>query len=59
MMDMNEILELERKNNEQRLEASIKQAHFENKQMVLNAGIDIITRQMAANTLAVLYGALK
>jgi hypothetical protein len=51
-MEMKDILELERKHNEQMLEAKTKQAHYENKQQTINAGISILSMQMSSNIIA-------
>jgi hypothetical protein len=58
-MTMEEILELQRKHNDQMLEQKLKQVRYENRQRTLNAGIDIIAMRMRMNTLALMYSAIR
>jgi len=55
-METKEILELERKHNEQMLEYKIQKARHENQQAMINLGVDIISEQMKANTMALFAG---
>jgi len=55
-MNLQEILELERKHNEQMLEHKLSAARYENQQTVINLGVHIISEQMKANTMALFAG---
>jgi len=55
-MEIEEILELERKNEEQKLKSKLSQAKRENQQKLLNIGITIISMQMQQNTAALFAG---
>lgn len=57
-MEMVEILELERKNNEQKAEWAIKQARYENQQEMINTAVFIIGKQMEINNMALFSGLL-
>ena len=47
-----QILELERRNNEQKLKQRLAAEKYERQQVALNLSIQIITEQMKANTMA-------
>jgi len=55
-MDLKEILELERKHNEQVREHKLRVARHENKQAMINLGVHIISEQMKVNTMALFAG---
>ena len=55
-MDLKEILELERKHNEQMLENKLRVARYESKQAMINLAVHIISEQMKANTMALFAG---
>ena len=55
-MDMKEILELERKHNEQVLERKLESVRYENQQAAINLGVYIISEQMKANAMALFAG---
>jgi len=55
-MDMKEILELERKHNEQVLEHRLESVRYENQQAMINLGVYIISEQMKANAMALFAG---
>ena len=55
-MKLKEILELERKHNEQMLDNKLRVARYENKQAMINLGVHIISEQMKANTMALFAG---
>lgn len=55
-MNMKEILELQRKNDEQILEQKLKAARYENRQAAINLGAHIISEQMKANAMALFAG---
>ena len=51
-----QILELERRNNEQKLKQRLASEKYERQQEALNLGIQIIAEQMKANTMAFFAG---
>jgi len=55
-MDLKEILELERKHNEQMLKHRLSVERYENQQAVINLGVHIISEQMKASTMALFAG---
>ena len=55
-MDLKEILDLERKHNEQILENKVRFARYQHKQAMINFGAHIISEQMKVNTAALFAG---
>lgn len=55
-MKLEEILELERKHNKEKLEQKLMAAKYENKQALINLGVHILSEQMKANTMALFAG---
>jgi len=55
-MEMQEILGLERKHNEQVQERKLKVARYENQQKMINLGVHLISEQMKARTMALFAG---
>ena len=53
-MKLKKLLELDQKINEQMLEHKLKNAEYENRQAIINLGVQIISQQMTANTIALL-----
>ena len=58
-MELDEILELERENNEQILEAKIQQARNDNRQACINTCVFILSEQMKQSARLLLGGAFK
>ena len=58
-MNTQEILELERKNTQNKLDWELKKAREKNREQALNAGINIISAQLRYNMLAMFYTALR
>ena len=56
-MDIDRILELKRKNDEQILEAKLQQARDKTRQDMINACSFIISEQIKINTMVLLMGA--
>ena len=56
-MDMNDILELERKASESRLKNDLFESRMKSKQDVINAGIGVVVSNMNRSTLGLMYGA--
>jgi hypothetical protein len=57
-MEMIDILELERKNNQQKIDQAIREAKHKNQQSMINLGVSIISEQMRQNTMAMFRGIL-